>query len=86
MLINNSKPKIFFNEKYILNATVSSINLPHQWRNGSALKTSRREVPGSDPGGACRLSRSEFSVAFSETRVKTGKDTLGCLLRTALSP
>ena len=36
------------------------------------LKTGRREVPGSNPGRACRPSRSEFSVVFSETRVNTG--------------
>ena len=33
------------------------------------LKTGRREVPGSNPGRACRLSRSEFSAVFSETGV-----------------
>ena len=31
------------------------------------LKTGRREVIGSNPGRACRSSRSEFSVVFSET-------------------
>ena len=38
--------------------------------SGSAvtLKTGRREMPGSNPGCACRPSRSEFSVVFSETR------------------
>ena len=36
------------------------------------LKTGRREGPGSNPGRACRPSRSEFSVVFSETRVNTG--------------
>ena len=36
------------------------------------LKTGRREVPGSNRGRACRPSRSEFSVVFSETRVNTG--------------
>ena len=42
--------------------------------SGSAvtLKTGRQEVPGSNPGRACRPSRSEFSVVFSETRVNTG--------------
>ena len=49
-------------------------NLPHQWQSGSALKTGRREMPGSIPGRACRPSRSEFSVVFFETRVKTGQD------------
>ena len=38
--------------------------------------TGRPEVPGSNPGLACRPSRSEFSVVFSETRVNTGQDTL----------
>ena len=36
------------------------------------LKTGRQEVQGSNSGRACRLSRSEFSVVFSETRVNTG--------------
>ena len=42
--------------------------------SGTAVtfKTGRRKVPGSDPGNACRPSRSEFSVVFSETRVNTG--------------
>ena len=42
--------------------------------NGTVLtvKTERREVPGSNPGCACRPSRSEFSVFFSETRVNMG--------------
>ena len=35
------------------------------------LKTGRREVPGSIPSRACRHSRVEFSVAFSETRANT---------------
>ena len=33
-------------------------------------------MPGSNPGRACRPSRSEFSVVFSETRVNTEKDPL----------
>ena len=37
-----------------------------------SLETGRREVPGSNLGRACRPSRSEFSVVFSETRVNTG--------------
>ena len=41
----------------------------HQWLRS---KTDRREVPGSFLGRACRPSRSEFSVVFSETRVNTG--------------
>ena len=36
------------------------------------LETGRREVPGSNPGCACRPSHSEFSVVFSETRVNMG--------------
>ena len=36
------------------------------------LKIGRREVPGSNPGRACRPRRSVFSVIFSETRVNTG--------------
>ena len=36
------------------------------------LETGRWEVPGSNPGRACRPSRSEFSVVFSETRENTG--------------
>ena len=39
-------------------------------------KTGRQEVPCSIPGRACRPSRSEFSVVFSETRVNTGQDPL----------
>ena len=46
--------------------------LLHQWPNGSALKTGRREELGKIPGRACRTSRSEFSVVFSETLVNTG--------------
>ena len=48
------------------------------------LKTGRRKVPGSIPGRACRPSRSEFSVVFSETRVNTGQDPLERRLRRAL--
>ena len=36
------------------------------------LKTGRQEMLGPNPGRACRPSRSEFSVVFSETRVNTG--------------
>ena len=46
-----------------------SVPWPHQWLRS---KTGRREVPGSFFGRACRPSRSEFSVVFSETRVNTG--------------
>ena len=42
--------------------------LPHQWRRGFELKTSRRVVWGSISSHACRLSRSEIFVIFSETR------------------
>ena len=42
---------------------------PLQWPNGSALKTGRREVPGSIPGRAYRRNLSVRSVAFSETCV-----------------
>ena len=45
---------------------------PHQWLSDFALKTGRPVVPGSILGRACRPSRSEFSVVFSETRVNTG--------------
>ena len=40
------------------------------------LKTGKREVLDSNPGIACRPSRSEFSVVFSETRVSTDYDPL----------
>ena len=40
------------------------------------LKTERREVPGSNPCRACRPSRLEFSLVFSEIRVNTGEDPL----------
>ena len=36
------------------------------------LKTGTREVPRSNPGCACRPSRSEFSVVLSETSVNAG--------------
>ena len=39
---------------------------------GCALKTGKREVPGSISRRACRTSRSEFSVVFSKTRVNKG--------------
>ena len=39
------------------------------------LKTGRREVSGSNRGRACRPSRSEFSMVFSETRINTSKDS-----------
>ena len=45
---------------------------PHQWRSANAQNWKTWEVPGSNPGCACRPSLSEFSVVFSETRVNTG--------------
>ena len=45
---------------------------PHQWLTDSALKIGRREVPDSILGRACRPTRSEFPVVFSETRLNTG--------------
>ena len=54
----------------------STFSFPKEMRSTSggvvALKTGRREVQSSNPGRACRRSRSEFSVVFSETRVNTG--------------
>ena len=61
----------------------SNINKHHQWPSGSTLKTGRRKVPGSIPGRACRPSRSEFSVIFSETRLNTAKNPLERHLRSA---
>ena len=48
----------------------SSVNF--KWRSSTAFKTGRREVQGSNPSRACRPSRSEFSLFFSETRVSKG--------------
>ena len=56
---------------------------PRQWWSSSALKTGRRQMPGSILGHACRPSRSEVSVVFSETHVKTGQDPLEKSLRSA---
>ena len=36
------------------------------------LKTRKWETPSLNPGRACRPSRSELSMVFSETRVNTG--------------
>ena len=36
------------------------------------LRSGRQEMSGSIPGNACRPSRSEFPVVFSETRSNTG--------------
>ena len=41
-----------------------------------AFKAGRWEVPGSNPGHACRPSRSEFFVVFSKTCINTGQDPL----------
>ena len=41
----------------------------HQWLRS---KTGRQEVPGSFLGRACRRSRSELSMVFSETCINTG--------------
>ena len=51
----------------------------HQNPNPAALpvaerfcsRTGRREVPGSIVGRACRPSRSELSLVYSETRINT---------------
>ena len=43
-----------------------------QWLSGSEFKTGRQEMPGLIPGRACQPSRSEFSIASSETRVNKG--------------
>ena len=50
------------------------------------LKTGRQEVPGSNPGRACRPSRSEFPMVFSETLVNTGQDLLERYRRRASRP
>ena len=50
--------------------------LSHQWPRCSALKSGRREVPGSVLDRACRPCRSEFSMVFSETRVNTSQNPL----------
>ena len=48
----------------------------HQRPSDSALKSGKREVPGSIPGRACRPSCLEFSVVFSETHKNTCQDSL----------
>ena len=55
-------------KKLFLNLDVLSLH----FRLESA-QAGRREVAGSIPGRACRPSRSEFSVVFSETRINTDK-------------
>ena len=71
--------KVWFKYKYIKRCFKHNIcksirrskNCP---TSGTAvtLKTGRPVVPGSNPSRACRPSRSEFSVVFSETSVNTG--------------
>ena len=72
--INTSQDPLYFTER-----TFPTFGPSPWWRlppvaGDSALKIGRRELPSSIPGHACRLSRSEFSVVFSETRVNTGQD------------
>ena len=55
----------------VVNLTVFFLSRPTSGRVVT-LETGRREVPGSNPGRACRPRRSEFSAVFSETRVNTG--------------
>ena len=68
----------FFLPLYLTNFGLVNFFLKFLNRNSSTsggvvtLKTGRREVPGSNPGRACRPTRSEFSVVFSETRVNIG--------------
>ena len=50
--------------------------LPHQCWSGYSFKAGRRVVPSSINGRACRPSRSEFFVVFSEKRANTGWDHL----------
>ena len=59
-------------DKPNLTSTFISFTLLHQWRSDSVLKTGKWEMTGFIPSRAFRSSRSEFSVVFSETRVKTG--------------
>ena len=70
----------------IKSCNLFSLQLPHQWPIRSALKTSRRQVPGSIRSLACRPSLSLFSVVFSETPVNTGKDPLKETPRNAFPP
>ena len=49
---------------------------PHQWQSGTVRKAFRREVSGSNTGRACRHSRLEFSVVFSETHLYTSYESL----------
>ena len=56
----------------MLSSLLVRLGVPHQLRFGSALKTDMRELRGSNTGRAFWASRSEFSMAFSETHVNTG--------------
>ena len=51
------------------NPGMAWMSSPHQWL---LSKAGRWKEPGSFLGRACRPSRSEFSVVFSETLVNTG--------------
>ena len=65
----------FINSIYIacmIHKIFFPVKWPHQWRSSSALKTGRREVPGSILGHACLPSCLEFSMVFSKTRVNQG--------------
>ena len=46
------------------------------WQSGFALKTGKREVPGSIPGHACQPSHSEFSRGFLRNSCKYGQGSL----------
>ena len=61
---------------FILRVYVFILTSPHQWRSCYALEIGKREVPGSNPGRACRPSRLDFSVIFFEIRLNMGKDPL----------
>ena len=67
LVVRKNISKRFFIKPYLDDPTSSGV---------ITLKSGRREVPGSIPDHACRPSRSEFSVVFSETRVNTGWDPL----------
>ena len=62
--LNLLNPKVLSLTKSFLYGPTSSTAV--------TLKTRRGEVPGSNPGRACRPSHMEFSVVFSETRANTG--------------
>ena len=56
-----------FDQKQLLQVSFVSDDVGPTSGTAVTLKTGRREVPGSNPGRACRPNRSEFSVVFSET-------------------